>query len=142
MQRLSVAMQNYLETVFDLARQADTARPDNSSPCHSGVRVSDIAAHLNVSKASVNNAINVLAKLGFVSSEKYQEIYLTDLGRETAAVLESRHSSLKALFTESLGVAPTAANEDACAIEHIVSPETVQRMHEYLVRQGINVVEK
>ena len=68
MQSLSIAMQNYLETVFDLSGRCATNCAD------SGVRVSDIAAKLDVSKASVNNAMNTLAKLGYVVNEKYQEM--------------------------------------------------------------------
>ena len=140
MQSLSISMQHYLETIFDLSRQSPGSRRDSSSPEKSGVRVSDIASHLNVSKASVNNAMNVLAKLGYVSNEKYQEIFLTDLGRETAAVLEGKHIILKTLFTDIVGIPEATADADACAIEHIISHEAVQHIHEYLIGRGINVI--
>src|SRR5659263_230000 len=142
MENLSIAMQNYLEKIFDLSRKRT---PNNQSPqstLRDGVRVSDIAARLDVSKASVNNAMNVLAKLGFVSNEKYQEIYMTDLGKETAALLEGKHKIIKALFTNIIGIPENTANDDACAIEHIISHEAVQQIHEYLIRQGINVIEE
>jgi len=131
-------MQNYLETIFDLSRQGAGGCPAAAVPA--GVRVSDIALHLNVSKASVNNAMNVLAKLGYVSNEKYQEIFLTELGRETAAVLEGKHSILKTLFTDIVGIPEETADADACAIEHIISHESVQRIYEYLTAQGIDVI--
>lgn len=120
MEQLSVAMQNYLETIFSL------------SEAGRGVRVSDVAAHLGVSKASVNNAINVLADLGYVSREKYQEIYLTDLGKGTAELLEGNHSILKSLFVDVLGVSPEVADKDACAIEHIISKETILKIRQHL----------
>ena len=140
MQSLSISMQHYLETIFDLSRQSSETRRTPASPDAAGVRVSDIASHLNVSKASVNNAMNVLAKLGYVSNEKYQEIFLTDLGRETAAVLEGKHSILKTLFTDIIGINEETADADACAIEHIISHEAVQHIHEYLIGKGINVI--
>lgn len=140
MQSLSISMQNYLETIFDLSRQASEAHRASSAADPAGVRVSDIAAHLNVSKASVNNAMNVLAKLGYVSNEKYQEIFLTDLGRETAAVLEGKHSILKTLFTDIIGIPEDTADADACAIEHIISHESVQLIYEYLAAHGIDVI--
>jgi len=142
MENLSIAMQNYLETIFDLSRKSTPSDQDPSSTLPSGVRVSDIAARLDVSKASVNNAMNVLAKLGFVSNEKYQEIYMTELGKETAAILEGKHKILKTLFTDIIGIPENTANDDACAIEHIISHEAVQQIHEYLIRQGINVIEE
>jgi len=142
MENLSIAMQNYLETIFDLSRKSISRDQDPQSTLREGVRVSDIAARLDVSKASVNNAMNVLAKLGFVSNEKYQEIYMTDLGKETAALLEGKHKIIKALFTNIIGIPENTANDDACAIEHIISHEAVQQIHEYLIRQGINVIEE
>jgi DtxR family transcriptional regulator, Mn-dependent transcriptional regulator len=142
MDNLSIAMQNYLETIFDLSRKSINRDQDPQSTLGAGVRVSDIAAHLDVSKASVNNAMNVLAKLGFVSNEKYQEIYMTDLGKETAALLEGKHKIIKTLFTDIIGIPENTANDDACAIEHIISHEAVQQIHEYLIRQGINVIEE
>jgi len=140
MEPLTIAMQNYLETIFDLSRQSTTICQTSQSDSRTGVRVSDIASQLDVSKASVNNAMNVLAKLGFVSNEKYQEIYLTDLGKETAALLEGKHKIIKTLFTDIIGIPENTANEDACAIEHIISHEAVQQIHEYLISQGINVI--
>lgn len=142
MENLSIAMQNYLETIFNLSRKSTPNDQDPSSILPAGVRVSDIAARLDVSKASVNNAMNVLAKLGFVSNEKYQEIYMTELGKENAAILEGKHKILKTLFTDIIGIPENTANDDACAIEHIISHEAVQQIHEYLIRQGINVIEE
>ncbi|NLO63482.1 MAG: metal-dependent transcriptional regulator [Clostridiaceae bacterium] len=120
MEELSIAMQNYLETIYELSAQ------------EGGVRVSDIAAHLGVSKASVNNAINVLSEQGYVSRKKYQEIYLTGPGAEAAAFLAGKHSVLKSLFTEILGVPEEIADRDACAIEHIISRETILQIQKYL----------
>jgi len=142
MQILSIAMQTYLETIFDLSRSMVPSHENPEAKTASGVRLSDVANQLDVSKASVNNAINVLAKLGYVSNEKYQEIYLTALGRETAALLEGKHKIIKTLFTDIVGISDAAADSDACAIEHIISHESVQQINEYLISQGINILEK
>ena len=125
MAELSVAMQNYLETIFELSKQSE------------GVRVSDIAMSLQVSKASVNNAIHVLTDLGFVRGEKYQEVYLTVSGLETAQILESKHSVLKTLFTEVVGMPEKMADDNACAIEHIISTDALSSIRAYLVKNKI-----
>lgn len=127
MSELSVAMQHYLETIFDLSSQG------------TGARVSDIAARLDVTKASVNNAINVLAEQGYVSRKKYQVIYLTSAGSEAAQSLENKHSVLKTLFAQVMGVPDQVADDDACAIEHIVSLETVSKIHSFLKKNNISV---
>lgn len=140
MQPLSISMQNYLETIFDLSHNGAASSDASASSSESGVRVSDIASRLDVSKASVNNAMNVLAKQGYVSNEKYQEIYLTALGKETSALLEGKHKILKSLFTDIVGIPEETADSDACAIEHIISHESVQQINEYLKSKGIQVI--
>ena len=57
MEEMSIAMQNYLELIYELSLDGKKAR------------VSDIAKHLGVSKPSVNNAVVVLAKDGYVIYE-------------------------------------------------------------------------
>ena len=129
MANLTIAMQNYLEAIFDLSKKSD------------GVRLSDVAAKLSVSKASVNNATNVLTKLGYITNEKYQEIYLTDMGKETASILEARHSILKTLFTEIVGIPEEVADADACAVEHIISHESIQKIHNFLKKSKVKIKE-
>ena len=50
MENMTIAMQNYLELIYELSLDGKKAR------------VSDIAKQLGVSKPSVNNAVAVLAK--------------------------------------------------------------------------------
>lgn len=125
MDELSIAMQNYLETIYTLSFQGN------------GVRVSDIAKTLDVSKASVNNAINVLSDNCYVSRKKYQEVYLTPQGVAAAELLENKHNLLKTLFVSVIGVPKTIADRDACAIEHIISRETISNIRKYLQKNGI-----
>ena len=61
MEEMSIAMQNYLELIYELSLDGKKAR------------VSDIAKHLGVSKPSVNNAVVVLAKDGY-TYEKYADV--------------------------------------------------------------------
>lgn len=65
MENMTIAMQNYLELIYELSLDGKKAR------------VSDIAKQLGVSKPSVNNAVVVLAKNGYVNYEKYADIKLT-----------------------------------------------------------------
>ncbi len=125
MESLTVAMEHYLETVYALSAGEE------------GCRVSDIAAHLSVSKASVNNAMGVLVSKGLVLNEKYREVYLTERGIELARLLLRKHAILQCLFVKVAGVDPESANRDACAIEHVISNETVWRIGEFLREQNI-----
>jgi DtxR family manganese transport transcriptional regulator len=72
----------------------------------------------------VNRTIVRLQKAGFVTSQPYRAIFLTDRGRGLAATCKSRHETVVA-FLRSLGISEGVAEMDAEGIEHHVSPETL-----------------
>lgn len=127
MDNLTIAMEHYLETVYDLAAGSE------------GCRVSDIAARLCVSKASVNNAMNVLAGRGLVENEKYREIKLTPDGLHLAELLSHKHAILQCLLAQVMGVSEDQAYEDACAIEHVISPSSVSHIQSFLRARGVDI---
>lgn len=67
--RLGESAEMYLETILLLEKNGK-------------VRSVDIAKSLNVSKPSVNKAMNVLKEMGFVTQETYGEVHLTEAGRQ------------------------------------------------------------
>lgn len=121
---LSASSQDYLETILELSGENE------------GVRVTDIANKMNIKKASVTQAINILADDGLVSKERYGPIYLTEKGVEEAEKVKCRHGLLSYFFVQVLGVDPAIADADACLIEHSLSPETFSRFAEFLETQG------
>lgn len=120
MTRLSFTMENYLETIYELSRDGD------------GVRVSDIAERLCVTKASTNSAMATLSKKGLINNEKYGEIFLTPAGLELAHFTATKHHVIEKFFREILNVNPSVADEDACAIEHVISNDSIAAMKKYL----------
>ena len=94
--------------------------------------MSDIARQLGVSKPSVNNAVVVLAKNGYVDYEKYADIKLTAKGKKTAKFICSKHQTIKQLFVEVLHIDEKIADKDACLIEHVISDESIKAMREYI----------
>jgi DtxR family Mn-dependent transcriptional regulator len=117
---LTITMENYLETVYELSLE------------NGSVRLSDVAQRMQVSKASANNAMNVLAEKQLVVSEKYREIRLTQNGYQLAHILLEKHNILQQLLSDVIGEDPELADADACAIEHVISPEAIQKINEFL----------
>ncbi len=124
MEKLSFAMENYLEAVYELSVDGK------------GARVTDIAARMNVTKASTNNAMSVLSEKGLIMNEKYQEIVLTSEGHKLAEFISNKHTVIQKFLTAVLKVDPAIADTDACAIEHVISSESVYAMDNYLKNQG------
>lgn len=122
--RISSSSQDYLEAILELS-------PDNI-----GVRVTDVAIKLNIKKASVTQAINVLAEEGLVLKEKYGPVFLTSKGIDEAERVKIKHSLLKHFFEKVLGVNSAVAENDACLIEHSLSEETFLFFSEFLNKEG------
>jgi DtxR family manganese transport transcriptional regulator len=104
--------EDYVEAIADLVAETGEAR------------VVDLAKRLGVTHVTVNRTIARLQKGGFVVSQPYRAIFLTDKGRNLAATCKTRHEIVVA-FLRSLGIPERVAEMDAEGIEHHVSPDTL-----------------
>jgi len=75
-----------------------------------------------------------LIAMGLVSFEDETYVRLTEEGRRQAAAIYEKHE-LFARFLRSIGVDELVAQQDACKIEHVVSPETVEKLKEFFSTQ-------
>ena len=66
-----------------------------------------------------------------VTKEGY--IYLTESGQKIAETIYERHQLLSSWLT-TLGVDPKVAEEDACRIEHVISPESFEAIKKHVNR--------
>lgn len=120
MEKLTFTMENYLEAIYELSEN------------ESGARLSDIAKRMEVTKASANSAMATLAQKGLIVNEKYREIFLTKTGREMAEATSCKHQIIRRFFIETLRIDPAIADQDACAIEHVIHSESVAAMQKFL----------
>ena len=122
-EKLSMSHEDYLEAIYVLAH-------DGSDE----VKSVDIASQLNVSKASVNKAVNYLREAGYVEQSPYGKITLTPEGISYGAAVLERHRMLKGFLMNQLGVSEEVAQDEACMMEHAISDDTLARWHAYLDR--------
>ena len=95
------------------------------------IRCVDVAKKMDVSKPSVNKAMNVLKEKGLVQQETYGDIHFTPEGRELAVKVYQRHTTIRSFLEDVLGVAPDTAEEEACHIEHVISEDTFQKIKNF-----------
>ncbi|QOR35516.1 metal-dependent transcriptional regulator [Clostridium sp. 'deep sea'] len=119
---ITASMQDYLEVILNL------------NDYEEAVRVTDIAKKLDIAKASVNQSINKLKKLGLVKHEVYGPVELTEKGRKVAEDVRMRHNKLYNFLVNILGVDSQTAEKDACLMEHVVSEQTMIRLTEFLIK--------
>ena len=87
------------------------------------IRSVDVAEHLGVTKPSVSYATKRLREHGYITLDPAGMIVLLEPGLEIAERMYERHKLLTELLI-ALGVSPETAREDACKVEHDLSPET------------------
>lgn len=86
-----------------------------------------IASQMGVKPPSITEMLQKLEREGLIQYESYNGAILTATGNKLAQELMQRHRILADLL-EILGIDRDLAEEDACRIEHHVSPETLQRL--------------
>ncbi len=110
-EKLSRSQEDYLEEICNQVIKRGYAK------------VTDIAEALNVKKASVTGALNVLAAIKLINYEPYAKITLTDEGEVFAKNIIEKHENLRDFFENILGLSSLEASENACRMEHVVSEE-------------------
>ena len=87
----------------------------------------DIANELGFSKPSVSVAMKNLRQAGYISMDGNGAITLEPPGYEIASRIYQRHKLLTRILA-ALGVDEETAAQDACKIEHDLSPETFEKL--------------
>ncbi len=87
-------------------------------------RAVDLARRLGVSHVTVIRTVSRLQRDGYVRTQPYRSIFLTEKGKRLAHASRLRHD-LVVDFLLRLGVPEAIAQADAEGIEHHVSPETL-----------------
>lgn len=113
---VTASLEDYLEAIYFLNGKNE------------GVRVTDIAVELDISKPSVNRAINTLKSQGLVEHEHYGSLTLTDDGVKIAEKIAGRHIMLKKFLSKVLNVDEKVADDEACLIEHCLSSDTINKI--------------
>ena len=113
---LSSGLEDYIETIY-ISSQSGIV-----------LNGAELARKLNISRASVSEALSKLISLGLIEYKPYGSIKLTLKGEEKAKTVYSKHGLLKNFFENVLQVSEKEASENACRIEHIISENILNRI--------------
>ena len=117
---LSAIQEDYLEAIYRLSRG------------NQGVRSTDIAERLGCRLPTVTRTVRKLAEMKLIEHESRGLVALTRRGLLAAEEITHRHADSVAFLVNILGLSKEKAEEDACQIEHGLSPLAAQRLHEFL----------
>lgn len=122
MDKLTASLEDYLEVIY------------NHDDLINNIRPIDISKKLNVSRASVSEALKKLATKGYISYGRYDNIVLTDNGIKMAQKISSKHRVLQLFFENILGLSSEEASINACRIEHVISENAYIKISEYIAK--------
>ena len=120
---LSHTEENYLKALFHLT----TESIDKSK-----AGTNELAAHLNVKPASVNDMLKKLKEKKLISYEKYGKISLTAEGKRKAVDIIRKHRLWETFLYEKLEFSWDEVHEIAEQLEHIQSAKLIDRLDKFL----------
>ena len=118
----SASKEDYLELIYELSK-------DNSD-----FKAVDIAKAMNISRASVSEALKKLSEQGYIVYEKYKPAVLTEKGLKIAQQVLNKHNVLFSFFKDCLNLSEDDAQVNACRIEHVITETAFQKIQD-IVKQ-------
>ena len=113
--------ENYLESILKLSETKD------------GVHAIDVVNDLGFSKASVSVMLKKLKDDGFITIDNDNHLHLTESGLLIAETIYERHKILTDILIK-LGVDSVTAEDDACKLEHDLTPKSFAAIKDYYLK--------
>jgi len=117
---VSSQAEEYLEAIYRLEQKSGFAR------------TMELARTLKVVPGSVTNTIENLKRKGLVIHKPYKGVKLTENGRKIAASVLRRHRLAERLLTDILHLDWSEVHDQACKLEHALSPEILKPLEKAL----------
>lgn len=114
----SATLEEYLEIIYKLSGSGE-------------VRPTQVADALQVSGATVTATLRRMESAGLVERPG-GGVSLTESGRREALDLIRRHRVAERFLVDMLGLSWDAAHEEACRLEHALSPRVLEALESYL----------
>ena len=112
--------EDYIETIYLLKKK------------NGSVRSVDVANELGFSRPSVSRAVGILKENGMLTVADDGELELTEYGLKKAKSVYEKHTNITKFLMLTAGVDEETAENDACRIEHIISPSTFKGIKKFV----------
>ncbi|HJJ89977.1 MAG TPA: metal-dependent transcriptional regulator [Methanocorpusculum sp.] len=113
--QLTAKEEDYLEAILNVSQEKGYAK------------TKDVAEEMALSPPSVVEMFLKLDRKKLVVYRKYEGVTLTNVGKSIAERVRYRHDVLVE-FLKLITVSEDIANKDACAMEHELNAETIQKI--------------
>ncbi len=117
----SLSEENYIKAIFHLQKHPQ-----------SGVSTNALAEEMQTKASSVTDMIKKLSEKKLVIYKKYQGVYLSETGRETALKIIRKHRLWEVFLVEKLDFSWDEVHEVAEELEHIKSEKLILELDKFL----------
>lgn len=118
---MTLSEENYLKAIYHLTTLIDGEVSTNA-----------IAEKIETKASSVTDMLRKLADKELIHYKKYQGVSLTTAGRLAAKMIVRKHRLWEVFLVEKLSFAWDEVHDIAEQLEHIQSPELVDRLDDFL----------
>ena len=125
MKKKMTRREDYLKMIYTLSKKGE-------------VRGADLADELDIKRPTVCVYLKRLVDIGDIVMDEHHCVHLTQQGLQIAEATLNKHGMLLELL-QILGVSGEVAAEDACAIEHNISPETYSALKRLLNERRVSI---
>ena len=120
--KLTERSEEYLETILNMTVEKQE------------VFAARLSERLSVSPPTVSGTLQRLLRDKLISYGDKKQIYLTQSGRKAAMSIVRRHRLVERLLTDFVGLSWADCHEEACLLEHAISPRVEEKLYERLGR--------
>jgi len=125
---LSLAEENYLKIIYSLLAANSTE----------GTTTNEIAEKAQTKASSVSDMLKKLSEKQLIYYEKYRSVKLSDAGTFCALQVIRKHRLWEAFLHDKLDFSWDKVHEMAEQLEHIQSPELIDRLDAFLGHPGFD----
>ena len=116
----TIRKEEYIEIIYDICSEKGIAK------------VSEIKKRLKLqSLSSVTEMVQKLHEEGLIKYKKYKGVVITEKGLSVAKQLLQRHQAIED-FLLFLQIDKKIALQDACAIEHVISEQSIEAIIKFV----------
>ncbi|MDO8735684.1 MAG: metal-dependent transcriptional regulator [Thermoleophilia bacterium] len=116
---LTEAVEEYLEAIYKMSLEGP-------------VIAARLAEKMGVSPPTVADMLRRLSEKGMVKTSRSEGVKLTKKGLETAETMVRRHRLWERFLTDVLGLNWDEVHEEACRLEHAMSPQVEEKLADIL----------
>lgn len=117
---LTPSHEHYLRAIYEVRSELGYAR------------LTDVARSLGIAPSTLSVGLRPLEGRGLLTHDDHRFLVLTAKGERVAREVHHRFAVMRHFLSDVLGVPAKVAQDEACLMEHDVSPETTERLLDVL----------